>query len=72
MLTVNQALAERRFRDDIRNPDLIAQTLWAGVHGVISLQIAKCNDEWVDWRPMQERVELMLDAVLRGMTKEGN
>src|SRR6185312_6348244 len=72
MLTVNQALAERRFRDDIRNPDLIAQTLWAGVHGVISLQIAKCNDEWVDWRPMLERVELMLDAVLRGMTKEGN
>src|SRR4051812_38720478 len=44
MLSVKQALSEGRFRDEVSNPDLIAQTLWASVHGVISLNIAKCND----------------------------
>jgi len=68
--TVRYAMDAGVFRDDLRNVDLIAQTLWASVHGVISLNIAKCNDEWVAWRPMEERVQLMLDAVLRGMVKE--
>jgi hypothetical protein len=26
----------------------------------------------VDWRPLQERVEVMLDAVMRGLTKESD
>jgi AcrR family transcriptional regulator len=70
--TVKQALAQGRFREDINHPDLIAQTLWSAVHGVISLDIAKRCDHWVEWRPIAERQELMLDAVLRGMLKEGN
>jgi hypothetical protein len=43
--------------------------LWAAVHGVISLQIAKCNDPWVEWRPMGERSEMMVEVTLRGLTK---
>ncbi len=72
MQTVHEAMAEGRFRADLSNADLIAQTLWAGVHGVISLDIAKRCDLWVEWRPFQERQEAMLDAVLRGMLKGGN
>jgi len=72
VVSVKQAVEEGRFRDEVSNHDLIAQTLWSAVHGVISLNIAKCNDGWVDWRPLQERVEVMLDAVLRGLVKEGN
>lgn len=69
-LTVQQTIAAGRFRDDLKDAELISQTLWAAVHGVISLSIAKCNDPWVEWRPMEQRVELMLDAVLRGLLKE--
>ena len=69
-VTVEQAIATGVFREEIANAELISQTLWASVHGVISLQIAKGCDGWVDWRPMEERVNLMLDAVLRGMLKE--
>jgi len=68
MQTVHEAMAMGVFR--VQNADLIAQTLWAAVHGVISLQIAKCNDAWVDWQPIEERAKLMLDAVLRGLLKE--
>ncbi|MGA8312334.1 MAG: TetR/AcrR family transcriptional regulator [Terriglobales bacterium] len=69
-LSVKQAIDAGYFRDDLRDADLISQTLWAAVHGVISLQIAKCNDAWVDWCPMEQRATLMLDAVLRGILKE--
>jgi len=69
-ISVEQAIAAGVFRDELTSADLISQTLWASVHGVISLQIAKGCDGWVDWQPVDERVTLMLDAVLRGLVKE--
>ena len=68
--TVQQAIDAGIFREGIDDAELISQTLWAGVHGVISLHIAKHDDFWVDWRPLEKAVELMLDALIRGMTKE--
>src|SRR5437773_783059 len=56
-----------RFRSDLKDVDLIAQTVWAGVHGVISLQIAKCNDDWVDWKPMKKRAAFMVETLIDGM-----
>jgi AcrR family transcriptional regulator len=69
-LTVQQAIDAGHFRDDMKDPDLISQTVWAAVHGVISLSIAKCNDHWIDWRPMEQRAELILEATLGGLLKE--
>ena len=69
-LTVQQAIDGGYFRDEYKDAELISQTLWASVHGVISLQIAKCNDAWVEWRPIEQRAELMLDITLRGLLKE--
>jgi len=68
-LAVQMAIDAGCFREEIRDAELASQTLWAGVHGVISLQIAKCKDPWVQWRPLQERAELMLDVTLRGMLR---
>ena len=65
---IQQALAEKRFRAELTNVDLIAQVTWAGIHGVVSLEIAKCNDPWVDWCPIQDRAKLMIDALIDGMT----
>ena len=70
--TVHEAMAERRFRSGFTNADLIAQTLWSAVHGVISLDIAKRHDHWVEWRPLAERQEVMLEITVRGMLKESN
>jgi|SRR6476646_886031 AcrR family transcriptional regulator len=70
MQTVHEGLAMGRFRDELKDADLIAQTLWAGVHGMISLHIAKCSDKWVDWRPAEERAQTMLDTILGGLVKE--
>ncbi len=69
-LSVQQAIDAGCFREELRDAELISQTLWASVHGVISLDIAKCKDPWVEWRPLQERAEMMLDVTLRGMLRQ--
>ena len=65
-----QAIDAGCFREELRDAEMISQTLWAAVHGVISLHIAKGKDQWVEWRPLQERAELMLEVTLRGMLRE--
>jgi AcrR family transcriptional regulator len=68
-LAVEDGIRAGIFRDGLADVELIAQTLWASVHGLISLEIAKKNDDWVAWRPIEQRAELMLDAVLGGLMK---
>ena len=67
---VQQAIDAGRFREELADAELVSQTLWAAVHGVISLNIAKCKDPWVDWRPVQDRAETMLDVIMRGLLRE--
>ncbi len=62
--TVAQAMAEKRFRPELKDVDLIAQTIWAATHGVVSLEIAKCEAGWVTWRPLRRRMEAMIELVL--------
>ena len=66
---VGQAIAEGRFRPQLTDVELVAQTVWAAVHGVISLHIAKCNDSWVDWCSLEERAETMIDTLIAGLTE---
>lgn len=67
---VQQAISAGRLREELTDVELVSQTLWAAVHGVISLSIAKSKDAWVDWRPVQERAETMLDVTMRGLLRE--
>ena len=66
---VQQAIEAGRFREELQDAELISQTLWASVHGVIALHIAKGCDPWVDWRPLAQRAQLMLDVTLRGLVR---
>jgi AcrR family transcriptional regulator len=70
--TVEAAIKAGRFRPEVKDAELIAQTLWAGVHGVASLQIAKHGDYWVDWRSITQRAEMMMDSLLYGMLPPSN
>jgi AcrR family transcriptional regulator len=68
---VDEAMAGGRFRSGLDDPDLVAQTLWAGLHGVVALQIAKANDPWCDWRSTTARSGLMTEVLVRGLIREG-
>lgn len=69
-MTVEEARQAGAFRPELTDSELIAQTLWAGTHGVISLQIAKGEDDWVPWRGLQERTELMVRGILDGLLRK--
>ena len=68
--TVREGLDAGAFCEHLTDADLIAQTLWAGAHGVVSLQIAKCNDGWVPWCDIKQRAEVMTDGLLHGLLKK--
>jgi AcrR family transcriptional regulator len=64
---VTSAIDEGVFRPEYRDAHLVAQTLWAAVHGVISLHIAHGGESWANWAPLQQRADTMLDGILRGL-----
>ena len=51
----------------LKDVQLVAQIVWAGVHGVVSLQMAKRNDPWIDWRPLKKTASLAIDTMIRGL-----
>jgi len=64
---VVSAIEARVFRPEYKDPQLLAQTLWAAVHGVVSLEITQGCESWVGWVPLEQRLETMLDGILRGL-----
>lgn len=66
-LAVVEALEAGRFRRELTDPELISQTLWAGVHGVTALQVTMHDDPWLQWRPIRQRAALMVDVLMRGL-----
>lgn len=57
------------FREDLTDAEFIAQTLWAGLHGVISLHIALGTDPNVNWRPVRERAIYLHELMIAGMSR---
>jgi AcrR family transcriptional regulator len=64
---VTSAIEAGAFRPEHKDVHLIAQTLWAAVHGVASLEIAQGCESWVGWTSFQQRTETMLEGILRGL-----
>lgn len=58
------------FRKDLHDADLIAQTIWAGMHGVCALQINMSEDKWIEWCSISDRLQLMQDVMMRGLLRE--
>ena len=69
-LTIQEGIAADRFRPELTDADLVSQAVWAGTHGAISLSIAKCNDDWVEMRPTKKTAELIIEGMIRGLTRE--
>ena len=67
---VNDVHAAGYFRADLHNVHLIAQTLWAGMHGVCALQINMSEDKWIEWSNISDRLQLMQDVMMRGLLRE--
>ena len=62
-----EAIAAGRFRAAVTDADLLAQTFWAGAHGVASLYLVKCDSDWVAWKGYDIAGRTMLDSLIRGL-----
>jgi len=71
-LAVADAIKEKRLLPKYKDADLVSQVLWSGIHGVVSLRIAKCSDAWVPWSDEEQTVDVMIDALLRGLVRAGD
>ena len=67
---VQEAFVAGLFREEITDSELIAQTIWAGIHGVCSLQIALGQEVWVEWADIEARLQLMQSVMLQGLLRQ--
>lgn len=68
---VDALLAGGYLRAELKEPDLIAQTVWAAVHGAAALELIIDNQlEWIDFKPRHERFAEVLRLLIRGMLRD--
>ena len=68
-LVVKDAFEASLFKQELTDFELIAQTLWAGIHGVCSLEISLGHEEWIHWADVQSRLDLMQNTLLQGLLR---
>lgn len=69
MGVVTNACEAGIFKHAYTDPALIAQSVWAAMHGLCALQINLAEDAWIDWRPMETRIDMMVQMCLHGLLK---
>jgi AcrR family transcriptional regulator len=58
-------------RKELSDVDLVAQTVWAGVHGAAALDlIVPKSEQWIDFRARRERFVAALDMVSRSVAED--
>jgi AcrR family transcriptional regulator len=70
LATVQEGMDAGQFRPELTDAHQLAQMTWSSVHGIISLQIAKGGDPWVDWRDLRTTARAIIDALIRGILRE--
>jgi len=68
--TAGEAIAQGLLRPELDDAELVAQIVWAAIHGWVSLRMTKCNEPWVDWRPQKRSIEAVVDVSIRGILRE--
>lgn len=69
LLTVKECMEKELLREDLTDPELVAQVLWMAGHGVVSLHVAMGKDPWIDWRAPRKAHDLMVESLIRGMAR---
>jgi AcrR family transcriptional regulator len=64
---VVEVIAEGRIHADWADPDLVAQLLWSGIHGVVALRITHPAKARVELRTVDELAEAMMCTLLEGL-----
>jgi AcrR family transcriptional regulator len=68
---VKEAIAAGRFRPEFANPDMVAQILWSGVHGIATIHVTspEAKQKWLQLCDAQETALASCDAMMRGLLR---
>ena len=64
--SVKEGMQHGVFRPELDNPDAVAQMLWSGIHGVISLWFTHQNNTHINLLDPRAGVERICDVMMRG------
>ena len=67
---VFKAMAAGCFKPHYREVASIAQVIWSGLHGVVSLHLVRSRYTSLTWRPVQSGAEMMVECLINGLTNE--
>ncbi|HYJ08544.1 MAG TPA: TetR-like C-terminal domain-containing protein, partial [Polyangiaceae bacterium] len=68
---VSELMHEQLLRAELSNVDLVAQTVWATVHGAASLEVTLAKaEQWLDFRPRSERFAAVLEICARAVARD--
>jgi len=71
VMTVEEGLRRGLFRPEFQDEHQLAQLFWSGLHGMVSLFIAKADDPWIEWRDPRATIRLLIDVMIRGTRRHG-
>lgn len=69
LATVQACLDAKRLKPEHRDAELLAQTVWAGIHGVVTLHLTLDDCGGHAWRPFKKRVEAMTDLLVKAIAR---
>lgn len=67
--TCAEAIERGLVQPSFGDPDVLAQTCWAAVHGVAALHIEKCKDPWFSMADATTLARAMTDTISRGLRR---
>lgn len=70
VLACEQAIREGQLRPELTDAHLVAQTFWAAVHGVASIEVTFRNDPWLHLAELETRASTMIEGIIRGLLME--
>ena len=66
---VQEAMAARRFRPELKDAQLVAQVLWASVHGLVALHLSNPGNGRVEWRSADKAARLVTGPLVDGLLR---
>ncbi|NUO48196.1 MAG: TetR/AcrR family transcriptional regulator [Polyangiaceae bacterium] len=66
-LAVEAAMKEGHFKAFEGRTQLVAQSLWAAMHGVVSIEIRRVDDMQIPFELIDDRVDVMCEVMLAGL-----
>ncbi len=69
MEAAKEAFEAGQIHERFCDGDSLIQTLLAGVHGVIALNLSNFNDPWIAFKPWSDRAQLMIDSLFASVVR---